>query len=391
MNKTIITSLAGLFIAVFGIVTVVEADAGEKGGLNARQEAIVPIATFTATGQMDQLKPALNQGLDAGLTVNEIKEVLVHIYAYAGFPRALNAINAFKSVMDDRKARGIKDKTGREATPLPDDFDKNTYGHKVRNNLVGRDISNRKSGYPVFTPIIDKFLVEHLFADIFARDILSHKQRELVTISTLAAMSGTEAQLKGHFQIAMRLGYSDLQLKDFITALNDNVGAEIAERANRILGEVQGKERAGTNSQKIVVTPTASLPPTQGPDDKFTGSVRINTRFEAQDPSHFYGANVVFDPGSRTAWHSHTLGQLLIVTSGTGLVQRRGDPAQKIGKGDVVWIPPYQKHWHGATPDTPMAHIAIVEQRDGPSVEWMEKVSDEQYEASISESEDVAE
>ncbi len=371
--------IAGMFIAVFCIITVSEAQTDKNQGLNAREGAIVPIAAFTASGNMEKLKPALNNGLDAGLTVNEIKEILVHIYAYAGFPRALNAVNAFISVTDDRKAKGIIDKTGREATPLPIDFDKNAYGHQVRNSLVGMDISNRKSGYSVFAPIIDTFLVEHLFADIFVRDILSHKERELVTISSLAAMTGTEPQLKSHLKIAMRMGCTEVHLKDFITVLKDRVGIETAERADRVLSDVQGRERAETNTQKIIITQTAPLPPTKGTDDKFTGSVRIDTPFKAGEPSNFYGANVTFDPGSRTAWHSHTMGQLLIVTSGTGLVQRWGDPVQEIDKGDVVWIPPHQKHWHGASPDSPMSHVAIAEQRDGKSAEWMEKVSDEQY------------
>ena len=136
-------------------------------GLSKKDERIVPIAAFTALGEISKLKTAIAQGLDDGLTVNEIKEIFVHLYAYAGFPRALNGINAFMAVLDDRKAKGIEDETGPEASPLPADYNANAYGHKIRNGLVGRDISKRTSGYPVFTPIIDKFLVEHLFADIF--------------------------------------------------------------------------------------------------------------------------------------------------------------------------------------------------------------------------------
>ena len=193
--------------------------------LSKKEKAIVPIAAFTASGNITKLKTSLNQGLDDGLTVSEIKEVLVHIYAYAGFPRSLNGLNAFIAVMDDRKAQGKVDEMGREATPLPADFDRNAYGQKVRNTLVGRDMSHPTSGYPVFAPIIDTFLVEHLFADIFGRDVLSHQQRELVTISILAALPGTEAQLKGHLKIAMNMGYSEAQLKNFIEVLRDKVGA----------------------------------------------------------------------------------------------------------------------------------------------------------------------
>ena len=118
----------------------------------------------------------------------------------------------------------------------------------------------------------------------------------------------------------------------------------------------------------------------QAPAEHFTGTVRVAPLFRAVAPAHTSGALVTFEPGARTAWHTHPLGQILIVTAGTGLVQRWGDPVQEIHQGDVVWIPPGQKHWHGAAPNSSMTHIAIVEQLDGKSVDWMEKVSDAQYE-----------
>lgn len=126
-----------------------------------------------------------------------------------------------------------------------------------------------------------------------------------------------------------------------------------------------------------------SQPSRQAPAENFTGSVRVDPLFQASAPARAAGSLVTFDPGARTAWHSHPLGQILIVTAGTGRVQRWGDPVEEIRKGDVVWIPPGQKHWHGAAPKSSMAHIAIVEQLDGKSVEWMEKVSDAQYSAPI--------
>jgi 4-carboxymuconolactone decarboxylase len=121
----------------------------------------------------------------------------------------------------------------------------------------------------------------------------------------------------------------------------------------------------------------------QGPAENFTGSVRVDPLFQATAPARASGALVTFAPGARTAWHTHPLGQILIVTAGTGRVQRWGDPVEEIHQGDVVWIPPGQKHWHGAAPNSSMAHIAVVEQLDGKSVEWMEKVSDAQYGAPL--------
>jgi len=117
----------------------------------------------------------------------------------------------------------------------------------------------------------------------------------------------------------------------------------------------------------------------KGPADWFTGTVRIDPLFQADDPARVTGASVTFEPGARTAWHTHPLGQTLIVTAGCGRVQRKGGPIEEIRPGDVVWFPPGEKHWHGASPATSMTHIAIQEQLDGKAVDWLEKVSDEQY------------
>ena len=118
---------------------------------------------------------------------------------------------------------------------------------------------------------------------------------------------------------------------------------------------------------------------TKGPGDWFTGTVRIDPLFSAPAPARVAGASVTFEPGARTAWHTHPLGQTLIVTGGCGRVQREGSPIEEIRPGDVVWFPPGEKHWHGASPTAAMTHIAIQENLDGKVVDWMEKVSDEQY------------
>jgi len=117
----------------------------------------------------------------------------------------------------------------------------------------------------------------------------------------------------------------------------------------------------------------------EGPADWFTGSTRIDPLFQAAPPARAGGASVTFEPGARTAWHTHPLGQTLIVTSGSGRVQRWGGPIEVIRPGDVVWFPPGEKHWHGASPSTAMTHIAIQEQLDGKAVDWLEQVTDEQY------------
>ncbi|MDE3108306.1 MAG: cupin domain-containing protein [Acidobacteriota bacterium] len=115
------------------------------------------------------------------------------------------------------------------------------------------------------------------------------------------------------------------------------------------------------------------------PSEWFTGTVRLDPLFDAHAPARTMGASVTFEPGSRTAWHTHPLGQILMVTSGAGRMRRWGGPIEEIHPGDVVWIPPGEKHWHGAAPTTAMTHIAIQEQLDGKAVEWLEQVTDEQY------------
>jgi quercetin dioxygenase-like cupin family protein len=142
----------------------------------------------------------------------------------------------------------------------------------------------------------------------------------------------------------------------------------------------QGNQTEGIH--KMDIKRSGSQPSGKGPGDYFTGTVRIDPIFQANAPARTHGASVTFEPGARTAWHTHPLGQTLIVTAGCGRVQRWGGPIEQIRPGDVVWIPPGEKHWHGATPTTALTHIAIHEQLEGGKVvEWMEQVSDEQYQA----------
>ncbi|MDY7232119.1 (R)-mandelonitrile lyase [Hyalangium rubrum] len=135
----------------------------------------------------------------------------------------------------------------------------------------------------------------------------------------------------------------------------------------------------GDGAQALQIARSGSQPPRQGPAENFTGEVRVDPLFQAKAPARASGAAVTFEPGARSAWHSHPLGQVLYVTEGVGRVQRWGDPVEEIREGDVVWIPPGQKHWHGASPNSRMRHIAVTEQLDGKGVDWMEKVSDAQY------------
>ena len=142
------------------------------------------------------------------------------------------------AVMDERKKKGVKDEIGKEASPLPADMNKDEYGARVRAKLSGRDVIPPPSGYQVFVPIIDTFLKEHLFADIFARDTLDYQSRELATISALAGMTGTAGQLQFHLGAAMNVGLTETQIKDFVSVLKAKVGKKEADIANEVLNKV---------------------------------------------------------------------------------------------------------------------------------------------------------
>lgn len=374
MNTQPLRQIAVILLLCLGMTTTSFAESSNTKELSKEEKGLVPICYYTASGDLNKLKTSLHQGLDAGLTINEIKEALVHSHAYTGFPRALLGINTFIAVMEEREATGKIDTIGKAASPAPADYDRNAYGHKVRNSLVGRDISKRSSGYPVFTQIIDTYLVEHLFGDIFVRDVLSHQQRELVTISVLAALPGTQPMFRGHLGIAKRMGYSEEQLYDFITVLRNQVGSFAADRAEIVLAE--SLKAKIPESKPLQVFPATEA--VVASSDYFSGKATVEARFKSEATDKYRGGIVNFDKGARTAWHTHPAGQTLIITAGRGLVQSEGADIQEVGPGDVVWIPANSRHWHGATADSFMSHVAISEPVAGATVAWQEKVSDEE-------------
>jgi 4-carboxymuconolactone decarboxylase len=201
--------------------------------LSAKQQAIPLIAAFMATSDMPQLNTALNQGLDAGLTVSEAKEILVQLYAYVGFPKSLNALGELMKVVQARKQRGIQDAPGREPSRVT----------ATGEELIARGKANqtRISGAPVqgpvfdFAPVINQFLQTHLFGDIFERDNLDWQSRELATVGALAAMPGVQAQLRSHMAASMRVGLSAAQLHQVTQVLADRGDAAAAQRARAAL------------------------------------------------------------------------------------------------------------------------------------------------------------
>ena len=233
--------MRGLTKAVQGALICAAALAWSAAGaerLAPADEALVAIAAHTADENLAALKLDLNAGLDRGLTVNEVKEVLVQLYAYAGFPRSLNGIHAFMGVMEDRKAAGKNDPEGREPAPAPAGLDRNRYGAEMRAKLAGRAVIPPPSGYQLFAPAIDDFLKQHLFCDIFIRDNLAHERRELATVGALAAMTGTEGQLAFHMNAAMNTGASADEMRDLVEVVRRGCGGERAEVAKSVLERV---------------------------------------------------------------------------------------------------------------------------------------------------------
>ena len=206
--------------------------------LTAKQQSIIPIAALTAKGELEQLKPALSAGLDAGLTINEIKEILVHLYAYCGFPRSIRGLQTFMKVLDERKANGIIDEMGREATTLSTEISKYDRGKENLEKLTGITQTGPQTGYAAFAPVIEIFLKEHLFAAIFERDVLTFAERQLVTISVLSSIEVVEPMLRSHLNICLNLGYTPGQLNQFTEIIKTKVGKKEAKTAQAVLDEV---------------------------------------------------------------------------------------------------------------------------------------------------------
>ena len=207
--------------------------------LEQRHQHIVAISSFTTKGDLEQLKKALHEGLNVGLSINEIKEVLVHLYAYCGFPRSIQGLNTLMAVLETRKTQGIIDVTGKTATPVTDTLSKYERGKKVLEALSGQpQITPPKSGYGAFSPEIDVFLKEHLFADVFGRDILSYTDREVATITALVNLGGVEPMMMGHMGIALNLGMTEAQLLHLLAIVETKTGKSEADKGRKVLSEV---------------------------------------------------------------------------------------------------------------------------------------------------------
>lgn len=310
--------------------------------LTKQQQSIALAASYAALGNQTGLKQALNDGLDNGVAVNEFKEILVQVYAYCGFPRSLNALATLMQTVEER---GNKDELGSEPSAKPEG-DALTYGTENQTKLVGSEVKGKLFE---FAPAIDEYLKSHLFGDIFARDNVDWKTRELATIAMLAVRDGVESQLNAHIDIGKHNG------------LTDNDVAEILS----IASEAKAKN---------VVFGFGELNPY---GKYFTGKSYLQPITTENGVPMF---NVTFEPKCRNNWHIHHKGgQILLVTQGRGWYQAWGEEPRELKAGDVVNIPAETKHWHGAAKDSWFTHIAVEVPSEGGSNEWLEPVTDEEY------------
>ncbi len=206
--------------------------------LTEKQQSLISIGAMTANGDLQALKPILSKGLDNGLSINQIKEAIVHSYAYCGFPRSIRGLQTFMEVLNDRKARGINDTVGSETTPINDERSKYERGKEILAKLTGVPQDSLRTGYSAFAPEIEIFLKEHLFADIFERDVLTYVERELVTISVISSIGKAEPMLRSHMNICLNVGITPEQLQQFVSVIESAIGKKEAKAAQQVLDDV---------------------------------------------------------------------------------------------------------------------------------------------------------
>lgn len=204
--------------------------------LNVQEAALVQISAHTASGNLAALEGALRTGLDVGLTVNQIKTALEQLYAYCGFPRSLNGINTLRTVLDVRSQQGIKDPIGQTYEPI-EGGDRYERGRATLERLTKVAQAKPAPGFGEFSPEIDRFLKEHLFADIFDNPVLNHQQRELVTIAALAAMEGVTPQLKAHVDMGRNTGLTDAQLTQAAVLIEAAINKAQADQLRQLIGQ----------------------------------------------------------------------------------------------------------------------------------------------------------
>lgn len=346
--------------------------------LTEKQQSLSAIAALEAKGDMARLGEAIDRGLDAGLTVAQVKEALTQLYAYTGFPRSLNALGRLQQVVADRQKAGRPTEAGRDdERPVPKGFDALKTGTEVQTRVTGRPFNY------TFAPREDYFLKAHLFGDIFVSPVLSESEREIVTVSAISSLPGCEPQVLAHARGALNMGVQPDELSSIPDVLATYVGSAEAWRARRAIAQVLGRE---------LPEPDPQLPENIGALKGIENSPWPVGRFNSAYAQYFDGrsylqplsgvaSNVTFEPACRNHWHIHHKGvQVLVCVAGRGWYQEWGKPAIELTPGKVIAIPAEAKHWHGAAKDSWFQHIAYMTQvGEGASNEWLEAVDAAEY------------
>ncbi len=329
--------------------------------LSNHQKHLATIAALEAQGDLVRLEPAIIAALDGGVTINEIKEAFSQLYAYTGFPRSLNALGVLSKVIETGNGKYNEGKPWQRPAMWEDAQKTLEVGTEVQTKLSGRPFNYE------FCPQNDYYLKAHLFGDIFAGDQLSAADREIVTVAALSALKGVAPQLAAHKAGAVNMGNTQEVVDELCKFISENG-----------LSQCDSSSDAQSGSW-----------PKGNPNDAyaqyFTGQsylAPITPKNLAEgDKTVQSFANVTFEPGCRNNWHiHHGAHQILICVSGEGIYQEWGKPAIRLHAGDIIDIPEGAKHWHGATKDSWFQHLAThVHVGDPESNEWLEPVTDEQY------------
>ena len=248
----IITTLLGVF---FGCGIVTSQTPKAEQAMDSKRHHITEVAALTGKGDLDKLKIVLIDGLNDGMAVSELKEVMVHAYAYCGFPRALRGLQTLVAVLDERKAKGIEDDWGRKASPITDTRSKYERGRDILVEISGIPADAPKADYAILAPEIEVFLKEHLFADLFERDVLTYAERELTTVAVIASLGkGVEPMLKGHMGIALNVGITPDELRSVLAIVEKNIGRDEADGGRLALNEVLQSQGLTTAPEAPAVT-----------------------------------------------------------------------------------------------------------------------------------------
>lgn len=252
IKMKIMTTLLGV---LFGCGIAASQTPKAEQAMDSKRQHIAEVATLTSMGDLDKLKTVLTDGLNDGMTVSELKEVMVHTYAYCGFPRALRGLQTLVAVLDERKAKGFEDDWGREASPITDTRRKYERGRDILAEISGVPVDAPKADYAVLAPEIEVFLKEHLFADLFERDVLTYAERELTTVAVIASLGkGVEPMLKGHMGIALNVGVTPDELRGVLAIVEKNVGRSEADGGRLVLNELLQSKGLIANPETAVET-----------------------------------------------------------------------------------------------------------------------------------------